>query len=96
MTITLNTWTAKNGTTRTYVNGWHEAAGIEIDYYKTGNISSAYVKDERVSNSKAGSLLGIKVWIDEVGAYHVDHNNGQLISNDDIISAIRAELSKEA
>ena len=60
-----NRW-QKNGHDRVYINDWAEFAGIEINRYGTGNISSAFYQGERISNSQAGKLLGCidKVWYD--------------------------------
>lgn len=56
----------KNGYRRFYLNNWTELAGVEISYYKSGNISSATLGGELISNSKAYKLglAGGKVWIE--------------------------------
>lgn len=46
--------------------------GADIDYYKSGNISSAYWHGERVSNANGGRLLASKVYVDVAdGSIHV-------------------------
>lgn len=65
-----NAWThPSTGAIRYYINDptiW----GLDVDYYKSGNVSSATLDGERISNSKATELLGLKVWIED-GAVHV-------------------------
>ena len=40
--ISINEWTDRKGNTRRYINGWLEALyGMEVEYYKTGNIGVA-------------------------------------------------------
>lgn len=77
MTITTNAWThPTTGQTRHYINDWAEQAfGLEIARYNTGNISSAALNGERISNTKAARLGG-KVWADESGELHLDYMNG--------------------
>lgn len=57
----LHVWT-KGGRRRIYVNreDFGKVFGLEIWCYKTGNISDAYLKGEKISNSKAYQLLGRK------------------------------------
>ena len=55
-------WT-KAGHDRLYFN--LENSGLmEIDRYKTGNISKSLLKGEKISHSHAGSLLGVNIYID--------------------------------
>lgn len=77
MTITTSAWThPTTGQTRHYINDWAEQAfGLEIARYNTGNISSAALNGERISNTKAARLGG-KVWADEAGQLHLDYING--------------------
>ena len=96
-TITLNSWTARNGQTRRYVNGWEPLVGLEVTRYKTGNISGASVNGEGISNAAAGRLLGIKVWIDDADVVHVDHWRDEHCSLTPaaIIAAVKADLGIE-
>lgn len=41
---------------RAYFNDLHELAGLEIETYNTGNISSAVLNGETISNSAARKL----------------------------------------
>jgi hypothetical protein len=47
---------------RVYLNDWPSLAGFEYSTYKTGNISSASLGGERLSNTKATALTTAKVW----------------------------------
>lgn len=49
---------------RIYINNWLELAGFEITRYKTGNISSASLNNEKVSNAKAAELNNVKCFWD--------------------------------
>lgn len=52
-------WT-KGGKDRIYIKDMAETVGgLEIDYYKTGRISSAKVNGEEISNSEASRILGV-------------------------------------
>lgn len=98
-TITLNTWTPNNGKARRYVNGWLDLFGFEVERYKTGNIRFASLRDQSISNTKARSLMAVKVWLDDNDTVHVDyHRDTDLISTDDIKAAVLADLgiTKEA
>lgn len=51
----LTHWT-KNGNDRIYVNyAYHfeDIFGLKLEFYKTGNIKSAYLNGEKISNSEA-------------------------------------------
>lgn len=62
----MNQWVhPRTGQVRRYVQGWYEAAGFEIDYYKTGNVSSAAYKGEGLSNRRATFLQCVKVWVND-------------------------------
>ena len=55
--------------------------GADIDYYKSGNISSAEWNGERVSNADGGRLLASKVYVDVAdGSLHVcsDFDEGSI------------------
>lgn len=55
-------WT-KAGHDRLYFN-IEDSGLIEIDRYKSGNISKSLLKGEKISHSHAGSLLGVNIYID--------------------------------
>jgi hypothetical protein len=46
----------KNGMDRIYLNDAHQYLGLEVNRYKSGNISSAWLDDEKISNSEAGRI----------------------------------------
>lgn len=58
-------WQPKQGPERIYLNEWHEMAGLEIERYHTGNIKSAYLDGEKISNIKAYNLANGKVYFTE-------------------------------
>ena len=52
-------WT-KYGKDRIYLRNFlKENSGLEIERYNSGNISSAKLNGEKISNSMAGRILGI-------------------------------------
>ena len=62
-------WTARDGSVRIYLNGWQGLVGLKVDYYKSGNISSAAYKGERVSNAAASGLLCVRAYVDASGLH---------------------------
>jgi len=54
-------WT-KGTMDRLYINA--ETLGLEVDRYKTGNVSSAYYRGERISNTRGSAMLYTKTYID--------------------------------
>lgn len=52
----------KGGHDRLYVNA--SALGLEVDYYKTGNVSSATFNGKHISNSEACRMMDSKTYID--------------------------------
>lgn len=58
----------KAGHNRIYFNNLAELYGLELSFYNTGNISSATLDGERISNNSArlilSSLNSAKVWYD--------------------------------
>lgn len=56
----------RDGMRRYYINGAQLEAvfGLSIDRYKTGNICSASLNGEGISNSRAYKLLGRGIWYD--------------------------------
>lgn len=63
----ISAW-EKNGMRRYYINADKVEAvfGLEIGRYNTGNISSARLNGEHISNTKAGKLLARKIYFDAV------------------------------
>lgn len=94
-------WT-KAGKDRVYINGWARFIGLEVATYKTGNISAAWLGDDKISNSEAGRLLGAvhKVYYDVAdGKVHIQwgHTSPRTMDRDEIaeaiFSGIRAEIA---
>lgn len=80
----FNRWT-KYGKDRLYFD--LEKAGLmKVSRYKTGNISSAYYKGEKIANSQASRLLSVKVWLDlnENGRCYTSSNseNSEIVANE--------------
>jgi hypothetical protein len=59
---------------RHYVQNLPELIGLELTYYKTGNISSARLNREHCSNTRAYREIGEcgRVWLDDNDVIHVD------------------------
>jgi hypothetical protein len=87
----LSEWTSRTGQVRRYINNWPAIVGLDVGYYKTGNIQSASLNGERISNAEAGRLLSAKVWIDAADEIHVDYNRSRT-SDDDIKAAVRTAM----
>lgn len=64
-------WT-KNNIDRMYINA--SQLGLVCDYYKTGNISSAWFQGVSISNCEAKRMKSAKTFIDvSTGAIHSDN-----------------------
>lgn len=89
----INSWTARNGQVRRYINNWQELAGIHVDTYKTGNISSVSIDGEEISNRKGGLTASGKVWLDDADELHFDyHATDGLLSIEEKRERITAAL----
>ena len=87
---------------RVYLNDWARFIGLEIDHYKTGNISYATLGGEKISNSEAYRLGGAiyKVYFDVAdGKVHIQWGQSEPRSMDRedlaqaIFSGIRAAIA---
>lgn len=78
-----NAWThPKTGEVRYYVNDWQDMVELEVCYYKTGNVSAVYFKDEERSNSWFKKhVAGTKVWVSENKEVHVDYCDDGEVEN---------------
>lgn len=47
----------KNGMDRVYFNNVAKKAGVDVNRYNTGNISSAAIKGRKISNTSAGEIM---------------------------------------
>ena len=97
--LNLSDFTTGSGERRRYVNNWLEIFGFEATYYKTGNIASATINGGDLSNAAATRLKGVKVWIDDQDAVHVDRwadgTERYSITKQEIIDTITAIHTKE-
>lgn len=65
---------------RIYFNDLEERLGLDISYYKSGNVSGATQNGERISNSECkrilGRLAGVKIFYDvKAGDFKVQYGN---------------------
>lgn len=58
----FNRWT-KGDMDRLYFD-IKKSGYLDVDYYKSGNVSSAYLNGERISNAEAYRLMSVKCFID--------------------------------
>ena len=65
---TLGTEWEAHGKHRIYFNDLAEYVGLDCDYYNTGNVSSARLNGEKISNTRASAMLSQlnsgKIWFD--------------------------------
>src|SRR5690606_8036459 len=66
----------KGGHRRIYINNLVELYGLELDYYNTGNICSAKLDGQKISNSWARELSYTLGW----GKFWYDLNAGRFAS----------------
>lgn len=85
----------KTGEVRYYVNSAWKYGGLELDFYKTGNISSAVLDGEGISNSQGRRLMHSidKCWIAE-GTEEV-HVIGDYDGYGDFIEAVKEGVRQE-
>jgi len=55
---------ARGNVERVYLNDWHDMIGLSVNYYKSGNVSSAKLDGELISNTKAARLIGTSVYLE--------------------------------
>jgi len=62
----LSVWGEEFGKPRIYINleDMKEVFGLELNFYKSGSISSAKLNGEKISNSKAYKLTRFKIYYD--------------------------------
>lgn len=77
-------WT-KGTMDRLYINP--TCIGLELEYYKTGNVSDAYLNGERISNTRGREMKAAKCYIDIA--------TGDCVSNYDVfVEAMQALLAE--
>lgn len=75
--------------------------GLQVERYKTGNISYAEFRGERISNSRAADLADIKIWIDlHTGELHTKGFRSDSCATmreaaEELIEATEAEIAAE-
>ena len=93
-------WVPSNGgSARYYLNDWSALIGLDIDRYNTGNIMSASLKGQRISNTKANELLQRidKIWLDESGVIHMkSFGEPRVMSRADILEMVGDALDERA
>jgi len=90
---TLRRWTnPTTGEHRRYLNGWEKAIGLKVSRYNTGNVSSATLDGEHISNTAAGHMSA-KIWLDDTDRVHVDHYIGSALSARQVTQRITAALN---
>ena len=90
-------WT-KGTMDRFYINA--DKFGLDVEYYKTGNVSYAALNGERISNSEGRAILGGKYYVDiatgevnvKICGYHGDEVR-ELIEK--IVAEAAAEVEAE-
>jgi hypothetical protein len=95
----LGEWThPSTGETRYYINNLAEIIGFDYNQYRTGNISSAILDGETISNGKAHDLrfwLGmVKMWL--VGdrlMIKAPQSEPRVMSKQDLIDTVRAAMT---
>lgn len=92
-----NEWT-KDKIQRIYFNNLEELIGLEYTTYNTGNISTAKLKGEKISNTKASRLASelsyAKVWFDLAdGEFHCQMGNAAIEYFGEIVAAIKQRVA---
>ncbi|MUL61063.1 MULTISPECIES: hypothetical protein [unclassified Mycolicibacterium] len=89
--LSTREWAPRSGQTRLYVQNLADLIGLDVDYYKSGNISSAALDGQAISNAEAGRILAAKVWIGVAdGQVRVDGFTANSITAQEISEAVRA------
>jgi len=91
----------KNGKHRVYFNDLEGLAGLECSHYNTGNISSARLNGERISNSSARkigqALCSAKIWYDVADQeFHYSTYGGETIAREIIAEIVRRAQTVES
>ena len=88
-------WT-KGNMDRMYINP--QALGLQVEYYKTGNISDSIWNGERISHAEARRMLNAKTYIDlKDDSLHCDHywNDNLKDAAQNLIDEATAEIEAE-
>lgn len=86
-------WTKIAGQTRYYIDNAWQYGGLELDFYKTGNIAGALYHGERISHAEAGRMASSfrNAWIDEAGEVHLKDASSRYAGfHEEIVAGIKA------
>lgn len=84
------------GKHRIYFNDLESRLGLDVSYYKSGNVSGATQNGERISNSEAkrilGRLAGAKIFFDlKSGEFTIQYGELHSEEEDRIINSIKEQ-----
>ncbi len=88
-----NLW-EKNGLRRVYFNNVPALIGLSYSTYKTGNISSASLAGQSISNSECGRILasiGKIYWDLDTGKMHGSYTNQEMLEQ--VARIIRSNIA---
>lgn len=94
-TIHLNSWTGRNGQRRRYVADVPALIDLKVERYSTGSIRFAHLNGEMISNTAAGGLMLLKVWVDDNDEVHLDgwtDRGAVSLDRDRIVATVKAAL----
>ena len=77
-------WT-KGNKDRLYFNV-EKSGYLDVDYYKTGSVRSAYLNGERISNAEAYRLMSVKCFINLKHGNHLVVQHGDLEAREIVCS----------
>ena len=84
----------KNDIHRIYFNNIFELLGAEITYHKSGTFDNVKINGQRISNSKAYSMLKFgKVWYD-VKTGKFESKNIDKIYFDQVVESIKEKVAE--
>lgn len=86
-------WHKDDGTLRVYLNDWVQFIGLEVSRYKSGNISSATLNGQPISNGKAARLLAAKVYW-EGGTIHITRGSVAEDYRDELLAGIANAVAR--
>ena len=92
-TITLKSWTGRDGKVRRYLNCAIDLLGLDIERYKTGSVRFATLNGESISNADAQRILDAKVWLDSANHLHLDYWTARAMTEDEARAIITAKLA---
>lgn len=87
----INDWThPRTNEVRRYIANAAQLAGLVYETYKTGNIRSATLNGESISNRYANSLRNAKAWLDEQNELHIEREHDTVNFRAALTEALRA------